>query len=115
MRNEFNIGMEPIQKLEKNKFVLRVNKAIYCKEAILAAAYKFGNFFYFNIDSIDLDNYGVFFVSKIENDENRVNALINEFCNELIDQQIRFNLDKSNSSIKALIIKKAFFPFQENE
>lgn len=116
MQNELDMeGIQLIQKLEKDKFVLRASKDMYCNEAILATAYKFGNFFYFNIDSVDLNYYEVFFTSKIINDENRVNSLINEFCNELIDQQIRFNLDKSNSSIKALIIKKAFFPFQENE
>jgi|SRR3972149_1032398 len=105
-------GIEPIQQLEKDKFVLQVNKTIYCSEAILAAAYKFGDFFYFNIDSKDSDYFEVLFTIK---EKSSINSLIHDYCSELIDQQIRFNLDKSNSSIKALIIRKAFFPFQKND
>ena len=108
-------GIEPIRQLEKDKFAILLNKTIYCSEAILAAAYKFSEFFYFKIDSKDSDYFEVLFAFKKDAEGSSVNSLIHDYCSELIDQQIRFNLNKSNSAIKALIIKKAFFPFQEND
>lgn len=104
--------MEIIEELENGKIVLKVDKSLYCQEAILTATYKFTDTCYMHVMSVDSNNYGVYITPK--NTETDVKLVINEFYNELIDQQIRHNLVQSNNSIKALIIKKAFFPFQEN-
>ena len=104
--------MEIIEELENGKIVLKVDKSLYCQEAILAATYKFTDTYYIHVTSVDSNNYGVYVTPK--NSENDAKSVINEFCNELIDQQIRHTLEQSNNSIKALIIKKAFFPFQKN-
>jgi His-Xaa-Ser system protein HxsD len=107
------VGIEVIDKLEEDRLLLRVNKAIYNHEALLAAAYKFNDTCYVHVDSLDSDHYGVFFTAK----DTGIDLFfqVNNFCNELMDQQIRYNLDKSNRSIKELIVKKAFFPFKDNE
>jgi His-Xaa-Ser system protein HxsD len=105
--------MELIQKLENGQILLRVNKKIYNHEAILSTAYKFTDNCYVHIAFIDSNYYGVYFTSKSSNID--LASQVNDFCNELIDQQLRYNLDKSNKSIKEMIIKKAFFPFQDNE
>ena len=104
--------MEIIEELENGKIVLKVDKSLYCQEAILAATYKFTDTYYIHVTSFDTNNYGVYLTPK--NSKKDVKSVINEFLNELIDQQIRHNLAQSNNSIKELIIKKAFFPFQEN-
>lgn len=104
--------MEIIEESENGKIVLKVDKSLYCQEAILTATYKFTDTCYIHITSMDSNNYEVYITPK--NSETDVNSVINEFYNELIDQQIRYNLAQSNNSIKALIIKKAFFPFQEH-
>ena len=105
--------VEMIQKLEDSKILLRVEKAIYHHEAILSATYKFTDNCYTHVASIDSNYYGVYFTPK-HPDVNLVSQ-VDAFCNELIDQQIRHNLDNSNRSIKELIIRKAFFPFQDHE
>lgn len=104
--------MEIIEELENGKIVLKVDKALYCQETVLTATYKFTDTYYIHVTSFDSNNYGVYLAPK--NLEIKVKSVINEFWNELIDQQIRHNLAQSNNSIKELIIKKAFFPFQEN-
>jgi His-Xaa-Ser system protein HxsD len=104
--------MEIIEELENGKIVLKVDKSLYCQEAILNTTYKFTDTCYIHIASMDLNNYGVYVTPK--NSATDVKSVMNEFLNELIDQQIRHNLAQSNNSIKELIIKKAFFPFQEN-
>jgi His-Xaa-Ser system protein HxsD len=105
--------MEPIQKLENGQILLRVDKNIHNHEAILSTAYKFTENCHIQITSLDSNCYGVYFSSKNPNTD--LSSQVNDFCNELIDQQLRYNLDKSNKSIKELVIKKAFFPFQDNE
>jgi len=111
--NREPMKMEPIERLKDGRLLLRVNKAIYNHEAILAVAYKFTENCYIHIESLNSDYYGVYFTTK-----DPIKDLVfqvNNFCNELFDQQIRYNLDQSNRSIKELIIKKAFFPFENNE
>lgn len=105
--------MEILRPSKDGKMSLRIDKTIYDREAILKAAYKFSDECYIHIDSIDSNYYAVSFSAKKDNVE--VEPQINEFCNELIDQQIRHNLNNSNRTIKELIIKKAFFPFQDDE
>jgi His-Xaa-Ser system protein HxsD len=106
--------MEIMQKFDDGRILLRVNKTIYCQEAILAAAYKFSDNYYVHVDSLDSDYYGVYFAAKQHPDTDLISHIKN-FGNELIDQQLRYNLDQSNKSIKELIIKKAFFPFESDE
>lgn len=105
--------MELLHKLEDGRLLLQVEKAIYHHDAILCAAYKYTGDCYINVTSIDSNYYGVYFTPKQSNAD--LISRINDFCNELIDQQIRHNLDRSNSAIKELIIHKAFFPFQDHE
>lgn len=105
--------MELIQKLEGGRLLLRVDKNIYQHDAILSTAYKFTDQCYINIDALDSNYYGVYFTQKHPDID--LASQVNAFSNELIDQQIRRNLDYQNRSIKELIIKKAFFPFQGDE
>ena len=111
--NRKTTGMEPIEKLQDGRLLLRVSKALYSHEAILTTAYKFTDNCYIHVDSLDSDYYGVFFTAKEPSID--LFSQVNDFYNELADQQIRYNLCQSNRSIKELIIKKAFFPFQDNE
>ena len=105
--------MEIMQKLEDGRLLLRVDKNIYQHEAILSATYKFTDNCYIHIDSLDSNYYGAYFTQKHPADD--LTFQVNAFCNELIDQQIRLNLNNQNRSVKELIIKKAFFSFQDHE
>lgn len=108
--------MEIIEKIDNEKVILSVDKEIYCHNAVLAATYKFTNYCYIHIathTSADSDFYKISFTNKVLNMD--LLSIVNQFCNELIDQQLRYNLAQTNNPIKALIIKKAFFPFEEYE
>ena len=103
---------EPIERLEDGKLLLKVDKNIYAQESVLAAAYRFTENCYVHIDSSGENHHCVFFKARYPNVD--LASQVSNFCNDLIDQQVRYNLDKSNRSIKELIIKKAFFPFEAN-
>lgn len=105
--------MENIENLENGKILLRVYKSLHHYEAILKASYRFTENCFIHITSLDTQNYGIYFTAK--KPEVDLLAQANEFSNELIDQELRYSLEESNRSIKELIIKKAFFPFQNNE
>lgn len=104
--------MEIIKYLQDGEVLLTLSKELYSHDAILKSSYKFTDNFYIQVDS-DEKYFKVKFSLKKDNED--IKDQIAQFCNELIDQQIRYSLHKSDKSIKELIIKKAFFPFKNDE
>lgn len=97
----------PVAELEKDKFQVVVDMALYAKEPLVAACYKFTNRFYVHQQTQD-DKVNVVFESK---DGNVVSEEIaKQFCNELIDQQIRHNINQQFGHIRDLIVEEAFRP-----
>lgn len=97
----------PIVELEKEKFQVIVDMALYAKESITAACYKFTDRFYIH-QQTDGNTVNVMFESK---DGNIVSAkLVKQFCNELIDQQVRYNTNLQFGHIRNLIVEEAFKP-----
>lgn len=81
----------PVTKLENERFQVFVDMALYAKEALVAACYKFTDRFYVH-QQTDGDNIVLTFESK---DDNLVTEqTVKQFCNELIDQQVRFNINQ---------------------
>ena len=82
---------------------------LYSRDAILNTAYLFTNKCH-----VDLRSYGdktaeVIFTQK-PNSELEIEVIAKDFLNELIDQQLRVNIDQETKAIKELIIKEAFAP-----
>ena len=102
--------MEIKESSEKEEIILNFDKNVYSIEAILKAIYKFTNECYIQINSSDANSHRISF--SLKENSSDLKKQINEFSNELIDQQVRFNLDKANHKIKEMIIRKAFFPFE---
>lgn len=105
--------MKIIEELEDGRFWVKVNKTLYDKESVLVTAYKFTGNCRVHVDSIEPDYYGVYFSKK--NPDVDLIVQVESFCNDLIDQQVRQDLEISNKSIKEMIVRKAFFPFQGND
>ena len=97
----------PITKLENDKFQVVISMALYAKEAIVAACYKFTDRFFVH-QQTEGDSVCVVFESK---DGNAVSEeAVKQFCNELIDQQVRFNTNQQFGHIRDLIVEEAFKP-----
>ncbi|OHB57691.1 MAG: His-Xaa-Ser system protein HxsD [Planctomycetes bacterium GWF2_42_9] len=92
---------------DDNSICLQVDEYLYQKEAIQAASHKFIDKNYVKIDRNSVGLISVILRPK-ENCESENLAL--EFCNELIDQQVRINIEKSCGNIRDLIVKQAFAP-----
>ena len=95
----------PVTELEKDKFQVIVDMALYAKESLAAACYKFTDRFYVH-QQTDGENIIVVFESKDGNTVTEV--IVKQFCNELIDQQVRFNTNQQFGHIRDLIVEEAF-------
>ena len=92
----------PVTELEKDKFQVIVDMALYAKESLAAACYKFTDRFYVH-QQTDGENIVVVFESK---DGNTITEeTVKLFCNELIDQQVRFNTNQQFGHIRDLNLK----------
>lgn len=99
-----------VRKCSDNSFILGVDQRLYSREATMSAAYKFSD--RFNIlmkTSISDPNYiDVIFESK-----DKINASIetvDDFANELLEQQIRQDVEKRFGNLRDEIVKAAFQP-----
>lgn len=100
----------PVFELENNRFQVSIDLALYVKEAITATLYKFSNLFYIH-QSVDNNNDKIVIVIFESKDENVVDStVVKQFCNELIDQQVRYNTNLQFGHIRDLIVEEAFKP-----
>ena len=100
----------PVVKLENNRFQVSVDLNLYTKEVITAALYKFTHLYYVHqeTDNSNSNLVQIVFESK---EDNQVSVEVpKQFCNELIDQQIRCNTNIQFGHIRDLIVEEAFKP-----
>lgn len=100
----------PIIKLGENKFQIVADLRIYAVEAITASSYKFLDICYIHqqIDESNNNFLLVFFESK--NGEKISQDIPKHFCNELIDQQLRYDVNAKFGHIRDMIVEEAFKP-----
>lgn len=97
----------PLNKINNDKFLVVVDMSLYAKESLVAACYKFTDRFYVHQQSMD-NKVEVIFESKEGNAVTE--TIVKQFCNELIDQQVRFNTNQQFGHIRDLIVEEAFKP-----
>jgi His-Xaa-Ser system protein HxsD len=81
---------------------------MYCQKAITAAVYKFTGD-YFISQKTSGERVEVIFQKKPGADAD-FSLLSNLFENELIDQQVRLEVEEKFGAIRNLIVQKAFSP-----
>lgn len=97
----------PVIEIDNDKFQVVVDLSLYVKEALVAACYKFTDRFYVHQQMMG-GNVEVIFETK---DGNTVTeTVVKQFCNELIDQQVRYNTNQQFGHIRDLIVEEAFKP-----
>ena len=97
----------PVNEIDNDKFQVIVDMSLYAKESLIAACYKFTDRFYIHQQTSE-NSIIVVFESK---DGNAVtDAIVKNFCNELIDQQVRYNTNQQFGHIRDLIVEEAFKP-----
>ena len=97
----------PVTELDNDKFQVVVDMAIYAKESLVAACYKFTDRFYVHQQTSGNNVIAVF---EAKNGNAISDIVVKQFCNELIDQQVRFNTNQQFGHIRDLIVEEAFKP-----
>ena len=97
----------PVNEIDNDKFQVVVDMSLYAKESLAAACYKFTDRFYIHQQSIG-ENVEVVFESMAGNAVTE--TIVKQFCNELIDQQVRYNTNQQFGHIRDLIVEEAFKP-----
>jgi His-Xaa-Ser system protein HxsD len=101
---------EIITKIENGKLLLILSKELYEREAIFASAHKFTDKCTVLIEPVDHNSVGVYFKSKREDCD--LLKISEEYCNEVLDQQLRLDIEKKYGNIRNLIVKQAFSPLE---
>lgn len=97
----------PITRIDGYLFEVSFNSSIYDKEAINATAYRYSDTFYVHQILKD-DNIVVTFETK---DKSEIpESVIKQFCTDVIDQQLRVDINNRVGHIRDLIVEEAFKP-----
>ena len=99
-------------RVDGEKFLLKLSKQFYEKAAVIAAAYKFTHKCTILIEPLEEGYVGVFFQPKNNESADTIPDLVNEFCNEVLDQQVRLDLEKRYGNLRDIIVRHAFLPFE---
>ncbi len=97
----------PVTNLENSTFQVNVDMSLYAKEAVVSAIYKYTNRYYIHQQTTE-NLIAVIFESK----DNQIvtEEVVKQFCNDLIDQQVRYNTEQRFGHIRDLIVEEAFKP-----
>lgn len=97
----------PVSIIEDNKFKVIADLSLYAKDAVVSACYKFTDHFYVHQQLVD-NKVEVIFEAK--DGSTVTDVVVKQFCNELIDQQVRHNMNLQFGHIRDLIVEEAFKP-----
>ena len=97
----------PIFKIDANAFQVIVSTEIYSVEAINASCYKFSGDFYIHQD-LKKQESSVIVTLQSKDDKTISETVCKEFCNDLIDQQLRVTTNDRFGHIRDLIVEEAF-------
>lgn len=99
--------------IKDNEFLkIIVSKQYYEREAVFATAKKFTDQSTILIrPTLDEKQVEILFQTDKETNANMEN-IAKEFCNELLDQQVRLDLEKRFWKVRNLIVKHAFSPLE---
>ena len=100
----------PIIEKGNGGFCVNIDPNIYSSDAITSSIYKYtDNFYVFQQTDSATGLICVIFESK--SPENILSEnIIKQFCNDLVDQQIRVNINKQFGHIRDMIVEEAFKP-----
>ncbi len=102
-----------VVELNTDEFQVLVDMRLYNKDVVTASIYKYSGQFYISqqIDDKNPNFITVVFESK---DHNIITEDIPKlFCNDLIDQQLRYNTNIQFGHIRDLIVEEAFKPINK--
>lgn len=94
---------------KKNNIIFTINNLIYPLSVIMKTAYNLTNNFYVFFDYIADDCIEVQIKSKDFLSDNELERTVGEFYNELLNQNIRCDIQNKTSNLRQLILGRALY------
>jgi His-Xaa-Ser system protein HxsD len=88
---------------------IEIDKNVYDKEAVLAALHRYSDKYFVTLDSSKAQCYLACLEQK-DNSKQLSDNLAKEFLNEVLEQQMRINVERDCGKTRDLIVEKAFSP-----
>jgi len=98
-----------MDKNKQDKLIIKIDLNIYNQKVITSTVYKFTDKYYISQECND-KTISVSFSNKSDNTTIDWIFLKKEFENELINQQVRYDVEQKFGYIRNLIVEKAFSP-----
>ena len=99
----------PIVKADNGCLAITVEKSLYSKVAIDAACYKYTDKYHI-FQQLSKENNCIDILFETKDSVPITDRIVKDFCNELIDQQVRYNTNNQFGHIRDLIVEEAFKP-----
>lgn len=99
----------PIVEVGNNGFQVSVDMNVYSIDAVTATSYKYTDRFYVHQQMTDGKKLNVVIEAKDCNTPVS-SETVKQFCNDLIDQQVRVLVNRDFGHIRDLIVEEAFKP-----
>jgi His-Xaa-Ser system protein HxsD len=106
MSQQFDSDNIQVQ-VEDNRVKLKVTTQVYAQNSILGAAYIFTDRCYVFIDKTETDQIEVNLTGQNSLKEQDLQALVGEFSNELLAQELRKNIVSTNRSLIETIVSRS--------
>lgn len=90
---------------------LLIDSNLYDREAIFSASYKFTDNYSVTVEE-DKEKHLVVNFTKLSNKNLEIPNIEIVFFEELLDQQLRFNLEKRFGHLREIIVRHAFSPIE---
>lgn len=99
---------------DNGRLMMILSKEIYQKEAIILASYKYIGECHVLIEPVDEQSIRVCFEGKPGRADS-LKSIALDFCNEVLDQQVRLQLEQSYGPIRNMIVEQAFSPMTKSK
>ena len=86
----FSYHTEIYTKSDDGIILIKLDKSVYEKEAVMAAAYKLTNSCFIIVKPLENNQLGVYFEPKNNQSKDELTAIAKNYCNEVLSQQTRF-------------------------
>ena len=99
----------PIVKKDNGGLQIAIDQGLYCKNAITAAIYRYTDKYYV-YQEISSENQNIVLVTFETKEQPLEENVMKQFCNDLVDHQLREITVEKFGHIRDLIVEEAFKP-----